>query len=719
MSKKSRRKRFRLAKKNSRKRQTNKPLKDAASTIGFRLNIFFAVIFTLFLILLGKLYFIQVLDKKFYAEKLAQFGIQTKVREEMPRGQIFDSKGQVIASTALTPSVSFTRTEKITTDNMRNIALKLVPIFKQYIDASSLTERDKKDFYLANYTNLNKIAMQIPQNKQYDKAGNKISAAALYALEVDKVTSNDINFSPNDLLAAQVFKQMNATQLYSTSDIITGEITADQQAKLGQELSSLPGISIGNSWDHNVTPGNLLGPVIGTISTTKAGLPKDEVNNYLAKGYSLNDRVGTSYLEKGYESYLQGKDSITKINVDSKGNIVHKKALQKGKRGKDLKLTVDYNFEKGVQQILQNNMDTMISEGFGDYANGAYTVVMNPSTGAILAMNGIDRNPSTGTMTDDSLGTITDAFTPGSVVKPGTLTAGWETNAISGNQLLNDQTIQIAGSQPINSWFTNGLTPITADEALEYSSNTYMVQVALRMLGQPYRANMTLSNTNRVKVYDAFRHAYGEYGLGVSTGIDIPGESIGLTPSVNSDNATVANALYEAFGQFDNYTPLQLAQYAATIANNGTRVAPHIVQGIYKSDNSDLGSLVKTIPTKALGKVGISQDQMDIIHKGMQEVVSGNPNMRTGGQIGNGAATSISAKTGTSQTYVTASDGTLVPVTVNNVVAFAPSNNPKIAIGVMVPNTTIYGNGGSTTDEVSHLITRDIVNLYNSMYGFK
>ena len=264
------------------------------------------------------------------------------------------------------------------------------------------------------------------------------------------------------------------------------------------------------------------------------------------------------------------------------------------------------------------------------------------------------------------------------------------------------------------SWFTNGgSTPISAVQALEYSSNTYMIQTALDMLGQPYHPDMTIYTSKLDDSFKKFRKAYGEYGLGVATGIDIPGGSTGF----NGPDETAANYLDESFGQYDTYTPMQLAQYAATIANNGQRVAPHLVEGIYDSNtDGSLGALTKKIETKTLNMVDISLENVSLLQQGMYQVTHGG-SMATGKDIMVNASVSINAKTGTSESYVTDGNGNLVYTSVNNVVAYAPSENPKIAIGVMVPDTLIRPDG--TTTHANQNITRDIVNLYNSMYGFK
>ncbi|MDR0297291.1 MAG: penicillin-binding protein 2 [Streptococcaceae bacterium] len=701
----------------SKKSKEKKPQAAPEKIIGRRLTVLFAVVFALFLVLLGKLYFMQVMDKKYYATKLEESGLTVTVKQASPRGQIFDAKGLPLATTSQMPAVSFTHTEKITAAQMRANAGVLMPILRQFIDASQLTTRDKKDFYLSDLTKLAAVVARIPSAKFYDKSGRKLTGSATYELEVSYVKDSDISkMSADELLEAQLFKQMNATQLYSTSSIVTGALTAEQQAQIAQQESKLPGISIGTAWDHTLNTTSLLTPLIGTISTSKAGLPAEEADSLLAKGYLRNDRVGTSFLEKGYESTLQGTHSETQIQVDSKGDIQKEVTLQKGASGNNLKLTIDSAFENGVQQILQKNFDTLMTQGYGQFSQGAYAVVMNNKTGAILAMNGLVRDPATGKVQANAAATFQNAYTPGSVVKMGTITAGWQTGVITGNATQDAQAIQLRGSAPILDWWQDASPmPITVEQALEFSSNTYQVQLALKMLGAPYQTNMIVPTDKRVQVYNALRKAYGQYGLGVATGLDIPGEISGLIPATSGDNADIPNLLFESFGQFDNYTPLQLATYAATMANGGTRPTPHVVSGIYDtSATGGLGNEIKPVSADPAGKVDISSENMGYLKQGMYNVVHGTGGMATGTTMAN-SSVSISAKTGTSQTYAY-SGGKQIPTTVNNAIAFAPSGNPQISVGVMVPTTTIQG---TNTTHANQQIVVDIVNLYNQMYHFK
>jgi len=187
---------------------------------------------------------------------------------------------------------------------------------------------------------------------------------------------------------------------------------------------------------------------------------------------------------------------------------------------------------------------------------------------------------------------------------------------------LTDQPIVFQGSAPINSWYTLSYSsfPITAVEALEYSSNAYMVQTALGIMGQTYTPNMVAATGQLETAMGKLRSTFGEYGLGASTGIDLPDESTGFTPK----EFDLANYINNSFGQFDNYTPMQLAQYVATIANNGVRLAPHIVEGVYaNNDQGGLGSLIQETATKELNKVNISESDMAILQQGFYQVSHG------------------------------------------------------------------------------------------------
>lgn len=665
-----------------------------------RLYLLFGIVGVLFLTLIVRLGYMQVINQKFYTDKLAKAS-KTRITTSSVRGQIYDAAGNPLVENTTKQVVTYTRDNKATAGEIRETAQKLL----NYVTVSDIavTDRQAVDYYLADKDVYREVVEKLPKNEKFDTDGNRLEESKIYKAAVESIDPSKLGYTDDEKKAIMLFSQMNAISNFSTGTIQTDTLSTEQIAILASSEKDLPGISISTSWDRKVLDTSLAS-IVGNISTEKAGLPVEEVDEYLKKGYSLNDRVGTSYLEKEYESTLQGKRAVKEIHLNKNGNMESVEKISDGSKGDNLKLTIDLSFQQGVEDILKSAFNTELSSGNATYSEGVYAVAMDPDTGSILALAGVKHDLETGDVSADALGTITNVFVPGSVVKAATLTAGWQYGAISGNQSLVDQPITFAGSAPINSWFTSfGSRSITAVEALEYSSNTYMVQLALNMLGTPYTPNMALSSDNLDTAMEKLRSVFAEYGLGASTGIDLPNESTGYIPK----DFTVSNYITNAFGQFDNYTPLQLAQYAATVANNGKRVAPHLVEGIYgNNEQGGLGDLIEKKETKELNQVNISAENMALLKQGFYQVVNGGSGFTTGRTIAQGATVSISAKTGTAETYV--NGGTSAINT--NVVSYAPSDSPKIAVAVVFPHNT------DLSSTVSHSITRDIINLYNQQH---
>lgn len=675
------------------------------SFIPRRLGILFGMVILLFSILVARLAYMQIINQQFYTNKLARASQKT-ITTSSVRGQIYDAKGVPLVENEVEQVVAFTRSNKLTAGEMKDMAQTLL----QWVNLSevSLSERDKADYYLADSTIYAGVVKALPRDQRYDSDGNNLPEATIYANAVASLSAEQLQYSEDESKVVELFSQMNAAAYFETVHLVTDSLTAEQIAQIAAHEEELPGISTTSNWNRLVRATSL-GTIIGTVTSQQAGLPQEEAEAYLAKGYSLNDRVGTAYLEKQYEEVLQGQREKKEIHLDRNGNVETIETVQEGSKGKNIKLTIDLAFQDGVNAILKKHFDNELASGSARYSGGVYAVALDPSTGAVLAMSGYKHDTATNEVKENALGTVTDVFVPGSIVKAATLTAGWETGVIEGNQVLVDQPIQFAGSSPITSWFTSyGNRSITAVEALQYSSNTYMVQIALSMLGQPYTYGMTLGGTERLTdSMEQLRSALGEYGLGTPTGIDLPLESTGYLP----EEYSLANYLTNAFGQYDNYTPMQMAQYAATVANGGKRLSPHLVEGIYDNTaDGGLGDLIEPVTGKELNQVNVSAENMALLQEGFYQVVNGGSGFTTGRAIANGAAVPISAKTGTAETFVTTETGQVLDAVNTNIVAYAPSQNPKIAVAVVLPNLTDLSSSTSKT------ITTEIINLYHSLY---
>ena len=667
-------------------------------SIPIRLNLLFSIVILLFMTIIGRLLYMQVLNKDFYEKKLASAS-QTKVTTSSARGEIYDASGKPLVENTLKQVVSFTRSNKMTATDLKEIAKKLLTYVS--ISSPNLTERQLADYYLADPEIYKKTVEALPSEKRLDSDGNRLSESELYNNAVDSVPTSQLNYTEGEKKEIYLFSQLNAVGNFATGTIATDPLNDSQVAVIASISKEMPGISISTSWDRKVLETSL-SSIVGSVSSEKAGLPAEEAEAYLKKGYSLNDRVGTSYLEKQYEETLQGKRSVKEIHLDKYGNMESVDTLEEGSKGNNIKLTIDLAFQDSVDALLKSYFNSELGNGGAKYSEGVYAVALNPKTGAVLSMSGIKHDLNTGELTQDSLGTVTNVFVPGSVVKAATISSGWENGVLSGNQTLTDQPIVFQGSAPIYSWYklAYGSFPITAVEALEYSSNAYMVQTALGIMGQTYQPNMFVGTSNLETAMGKLRATFGEYGLGAATGIDLPDESTGFVPK----DYSFANYITNAFGQFDNYTPMQLAQYVATIANNGVRLAPHIVEGIYdNNDKGGLGELIQAIDTKEINKVNISESDMAILHQGFYQVSHGTSPLTTGRAFSDGATVSISGKTGTGESYVAGGQ----EANNTNAVAYAPTENPQIAVAVVFPHNT------NLTKNVGPAIARDIINLYN------
>ncbi|HAQ6481455.1 TPA: penicillin-binding protein 2 [Enterococcus faecium] len=681
------------------------------SHVPFRLNFLFFIIFTLFVALIARLGYLQIVNGEEMEARVKSTSTIT-VQESTPRGMIYDSTGKALVTNKANQAITYTRGTQVTAKDLLEIATKLNSLIDVPVD-ENLTDRDR----LADPKHLKEATKRLSAKEK--QLGN----SEQYSAMVNKVTADEINLNEEQLKIATIFKRMNSAYELNTVYIKNSGVTDQELAVVAERASELPGVSTGTDWTREYNAASSLKSILGSVTTEKQGLPADEAEKYLAKGYSRNDRVGQSYLEKQYEDVLQGTKTQYEVSLDNEGNVSNQKEIFSGEKGSNLMLSMNAEFQSKVEEILKRNYQTLINNGKAQYSPGAYAVAMNPQTGEVLAMTGFSHEQGSKEITENALGTITSAFAPGSVVKAGTLTAGWASNAISGNQVLIDEPIRLQGASEKSSVFNrSGQVALDAVKALELSSNTYMIKVALKMLGLDYTPGMGLPSLDEeAKAYQQLRDSFKEFGLGTTTGIDLPNESPGISRSVdymkkfNADNGkewyTPGNFTDLAFGQFDTYTPIQLAQYASTVANGGKRVQPHLVKAIYGNDeNGNLGEVKKEIGTTVENTVNISAENMAILREGFHQVVHGTDPYTAAKPLAS-AKMDLSAKTGTAETVA---EGHPDITTVNsNIVAYGPTDNPEIAISVVLPNLL---------DEQDHMnltIAKEIMDAYYDMFMAK
>ncbi|MHC5268037.1 peptidoglycan D,D-transpeptidase FtsI family protein [Enterococcus sp. LJL98] len=678
------------------------------SHIPFRLNLLFFVIFGLFVALIVQLGYLQIINGESLQTKITASSMR-KIESSTPRGMIYDASGKVLVTNKPNSAITFTRGLNMKAEDLLALAESLVDLIQIDID-ETLTERDLKDTWLAQVDNLEE-ARKRPSKKALKE--NEYQAI------VDQVTEAEIAFDEHQLKVATVFKRLNGAQELTTIFVKNSQVTDEELAIVAERSQELPGISTGVDWTREVVEKNgSLQSLIGKVSTEQQGLPAELVEEYLAKGYARNDRVGTSFLEKQYEEVLQGTKAQHEIDINYSGSIEGRKEIYSGEKGDNLVLTIDAAFQEKVDEILQRNFQQLINNGFADYSPGAYVVALDAKTGGVLALSGYYHETHSKEIQEDTIGVYKKAFVPGSVVKAGTLTAGWNNGVLQGNEKLYDQPVRLKDSNSKSSIFNpdgRGNRWLDARKSLEISSNSYMIQIALRLLGIQYDGSEIYvpSLPQQEAAFNQLRQAMAAYGMGTLTGIDLPDEETGIQTPVKylSDaNHDGGKILDLAFGQFDTYTPIQLAQYVATVANNGVRIQPHLVEGIYGNDESgNLGKLKTAIQPTILNEVDLTSEELAIIQDGFRDVVTGNDPYTTGTMLRE-SKMNLSAKTGTAEMTVT-ENGRLLDVENLNAVAYGPTEDPQIALAVVIPHLR-----GEKRGYPNLTITKEIMDAYYEIF---
>ena len=533
----------------------------------------------------------------------------------------------------------------------------------------------------------------------------KITTDDILELKIERVTEEELaNFSEEDKKAAYLYYLMNKGYTYDQKIIKTGDVSEEEYAYIAENNASLAGFNTRLDWERDYPYGDVFKTILGSVSLN--GLPSEEKDYYLKKGYALNDRVGISYLEKQYEEYLKGEKAVYQVLNQHELSLV-----EEGKRGNDIVLTIDIELQKQVEEILDREIIATKSQPNTMYYNRSFVIIQDPNTGEVLAMAGRQAIPdgNGGYKTIDyTAGILTSPMTSGSVVKGASMLVGYNTGAIKIGDYMVDECVKLAGTKQKCSWSTLGR--INDIDALALSSNVYQFKTAIKVAGYEYSYNMPFKVEK--SVFDTYRNTFKQFGLGVKTEIDLPLESTGYT----SDNTAGGLLLDFVMGQYDTYTPIQLSQYISTIANGGSRMQPHLLKEVHAStDDDSLGEVIYSFESKVLNKVDTKEEYLNRVKEGFHAVTTKSYGL---GRNYIDDKYDPSGKTGTSQSFTdTDNDGVIDTPTVSTAfVGYAPTNNPKMSITVASPDSSIENPNNSYSTLVTRRITKSASDAYFSLY---
>lgn len=599
-------------KKLSRSSDVLKTQNDYFKIVNRRIFIFGIIICLIFAVVSVRLVFLQIRNQEDYAAKLENYSSQ-KQTDSTARGEMVDRNGKVIAKTVSSHNIVYFPPKDTTSEEQWELAQTFAKDFK--VDHKGMTNSDYQDLYMFLHK---------------DEKGNKDSGKnllseqekeALTAEEQEKKIRSRITMKMVDELADDDIKDAFSVYLSmrklpnNQNKVILEDVDSDSVAKLMENKDKYRGFDVNlGSWKREYPYKDTLRDVLGSITTSKQGVPSELRSYYEAMGYSLTDRVGQSGLEKQYEDLLSGTPRVSEISYDSDGTAIMNETSS-GKNGYDLHLTIDVELQKKVDDILEDTLKKYAGTAGREKFKKAIVVLMNPQTGEIYAMSGkyLDED---GKIQNYSSGAYLDAFASGSVVKGATVYMMLDQGIQTRYSTEQDEQMKIAGTPFKQSFNTYGT--VNSIRALAVSSNVYMFKSVIKLAGGNYVYNQPLGITNEMeqKTFKLMRNYYSMFGLGTKTGLDVPNEAQGFTGNTMNPGLLLDYSI----GQYDNYTPIQLVQYAATIANGGKKVQPKLVNTATEV-NTDY--TVYENKTQVLSALPGSKEDLETIQMGFREVVAG------------------------------------------------------------------------------------------------
>ena len=646
-----------------------------------------------------KLFSIQILNNKYYNKKLESLTVKTFYSDSSPRGRIYDRNGVVIVDNKSRKVISYKKDSSITTEK----EISLAYLLSTYIDVdySKLTDNMLREFWVLK--NKSKSLKKITDDEWKALKLRKLTQSDINKLKIKRVTDEELSmYNDEDREACYIYNLMNRGYYYTEKIIKNVDVTDLEYANVAVNLDKLPGFSVKLDWERYYPYDNVFRSILGTVSNSTSGIPYNMKDYYLKEGYALNDRVGLSYIEYQYENYLKGKKAKYKLNDD--GSYTE---IEKGSRGNDLVLTIDIELQKEVEKILEEELIKAKSEKYTEYFDKSYVIINDPNTGEILAMAGkqIVKTDSGYSILDYTPGVFTSSVTPGSVVKGASHIVGYNTGALKIGEVRKDECMKIASTPIKCSFKTYG--NIDDLQALQYSSNIYQFYTAINVGGGVYKYNAPLVIDE--SAFDTYRNTFASFGLGVKTGIDLPNESLGY-----KGTSRLSGLLLDfSIGQYDTYTPIQIAQYMSTIAT-GNRLQPHVLKAVFSSKNEKFKDVVYEFEPHILNTLDTEKKYLDRVKMGLKLVMSS----------GTGASYidkkyNAAGKTGTAQSFIdTDKDNKIdTATTTATFSAYAPYDDPKVVFTVISPDVSLDSISYNKMSKVNNRITKRVSQKYFDIYG--
>jgi len=604
---------------------------------GKRLNILFILTFVALSVLIGRLSFVQLARGDYFLKRAEtnRYIVQTV---PAPRGQIFDRDGHLLVTNTPAFAITFTiLSEKV--QKPQQIAAHLAPVLGK---------------------------------------------------------------PPADVL--QLMDLEGKRYMYTMARQLVTNASNEQVAYIKEHQSELPGVNVVVAPIRQYRYGHFASHVLGYLNN----IPHDVWAKHQDE-YEQNDVIGRAGVESAYEAELRGKKGMLQVEVNINNQPVGNQRIDEPVKGNDLVLTLDHRLQEATERALAARVQDLHRKTKS--VEHAAAVALDPKTGEVLAMASYpdyDPNIWIGGLSDKEYEefrpaemnrAIQQVYQPGSTVKMATSLIGMKEGVIRPRTVIHDpgkiQVGYLTNGKPnyIKSWKAIGYPDLY--RALAESSNVYMIKTFLDLA--KYREDMPTAQVNHFLTHNLptamnkILAYHQELGLGETrTGLDLPYEEAGIV----TQEKFVSDLAFAAIGQTESYTMMQLAQYVATIANNGQRVQPHVLREV-RGPN---GESIKKIAPVTQNKTSFTPEQLQAVQRGMREVVQ-KPYGTFHGVFGS-YPVAVAGKTGTAETGRGTEHSLFV--------GYAPYNDPKIAIAIIVPEN----EKGKSTSETVGPIARSMLDAY-------
>lgn len=638
-----------------------------------RFAVLYVIIGVMAFLLVGRLFSLQIINGAEYKE-ITSTRLTKTVPQQAPRGEILDRYGRPMVSNRTGYSITLTSIGQ-SNEELNETVYELLKICEReeqlYNDGLPLTY-EKPFSYTYRGTDEEKEAriksFLSSVSMENAKSPEQLLDKLCEQFEIDEALSDTDKRKIAGVRTEMQLKLFSRNNPYS----FASDVDMEAVTKIKETANQLPGVNITIEYLRQYNKPGTASHVLGRTGI----IYKEEYEELEGKGYTINDTIGKDGIEKYCEDILRGIDGVNNIEEDDKGHIISSVSSISAVPGNDVVLTIDSELQAETENALRDAIDQIRSSAGpennyeGADCNSGSAVVLDVHSAEILAIASAPTfnldtfNEDYETNYNNEFNpmwnrAISGIYEPGSTFKMVTALAGLETGVIT-----TDTTVDCTGRYMYYApdympycWKHTGHGVTDVESAIKNSCNCFFFE------------------TGRLLTIGKLNEYTKKLGLGDYTGIEIAGEEKGIIAGpeyVESLGETwwPGDTIQAAIGQSKNlFTPIQLANYIATLANGGTRYRPHLVKKV-KEYSSSL--IVDETQPEAIDSISMSDEFYSVIMNGMKSVTEDG----TASSVFADFGISIGGKTGTAEVSNGSPNGIFV--------AFAPFEDPQIAIAIVI-----------------------------------